>query len=294
MSPRSSLALLSSLLVLISLSGCSSEPQSAGGASVDGVSAQQASADAAVVDSGVVGGTDPAVAEAGGSLTESSTIAVSAYASVTTSDPTESAARFSQTVGELGGRVDYDSTYNYEGQPSATISGVVPADRLQEALDSLDGLGEVSSTSTDRTDVGQQLVDTNARAAVLEESIDRLQDLMDQATSVDELIAAETALTERQAELNSLRDQLEWLNNQVEMSQITADFSTADQSGDGFSFGRAWQLFLQSLRVVAYALLVAAPWAALAGLIVFGVLAVRRRRATRSGATPEDDLEPRD
>ena len=111
---------------------------------------------------------------------------------------------------------------------------------------------------------------------------------MDQATSVDELIAAENGLTQRQAELDSLTAQLEWLDSQVSMSTLNVSFST-DVDSTGFSLGKAWQIFLKSLEVVGYALLVALPWLVLAGVIFVLVRwGLAKRRAKKAADLPLD------
>ena len=112
---------------------------------------------------------------------------------------------------------------------------------------------------------------------------------MDQATSVDELIAAENGLTQRQAELDSLTAQLEWLDSQVSMSTLNVSFST-DVDSAGFSLGKARQIFLKSLEVVGYGLLVALPWLVVAAIIFLLVRwGLAKRRAKLAAGTPNAD-----
>ena len=65
-----------------------------------------------------------------------------------------------------------------------------------------------------------QKVDLDARIAALNTSIERFKQLISSATNTSDLIAAETALAERQAELESLTAQLKYLSEQVDMSVI--------------------------------------------------------------------------
>src|SRR5690606_32316251 len=55
----------------------------------------------------------------------------------------------------------------------------------------------------------------------LSASVDRLTELMGQAGSVADLIAAESALSQRQAELESYQQQLQSLESQVSLSSLT-------------------------------------------------------------------------
>ena len=79
---------------------------------------------------------------------------------------------------------------------------------------------DVESSSISATDVTMQKVDLDARIAALNSSIERFKQLISSATNTSDLIAAETALAERQAELDSLTAQLKYLSEQVDMSVI--------------------------------------------------------------------------
>ncbi|MFX5574754.1 DUF4349 domain-containing protein, partial [Acinetobacter baumannii] len=79
----------------------------------------------------------------------------------------------------------------------------VPATSLQSVMDGLSAVGDVTATSVNRSDVTEQTVDLRARVAAGEASVARLTQLMSQASSVSDLIAAESALADRQAQLDS-------------------------------------------------------------------------------------------
>ena len=110
--------------------------------------------------------------------------------------------------------------------------------------------------------------------------------------TVDELIAAENGLTQRQAELDSLTAQLEWLDSQVSMSTLNVSFST-DVDSTGFSLGKAWQIFLKSLEVVGYGLLVALPWLVVAAIIFLLVRwgLAKRWAKLAAGTTNVDEVD---
>ena len=77
----------------------------------------------------------------------------------------------------------------------------VPADALIDLLDDLEDVGNVSSVSVSRSDVTATAVDLDARISALQTSVARLQALMEQAGSVEDLLATKATLSERQAEL---------------------------------------------------------------------------------------------
>jgi uncharacterized coiled-coil protein SlyX len=126
-------------------------------------------------------------------------------------------------VTQFEGRVDDSSQYKNPGSEdslSANLTIRVPSANLEKALEAFKGLGDVESSSISATDVTMQKVDLDARIAALNTSIERFKQLISSATNTSDLIAAETALAERQAELDSLTAQLKYLSEQVDMSVI--------------------------------------------------------------------------
>lgn len=124
---------------------------------------------------------------------------------------------------QFEGRVDDSSQYKNPGTEdslSANLTIRVPSANLEKALDAFKRLGDVESSSISATDVTMQKVDLDARIAALTTSIERFKQLISSATNTSDLIAAETALAERQAELDSLTAQLKYLSEQVDMSVI--------------------------------------------------------------------------
>lgn len=135
----------------------------------------------------------------------------------------KSVGQAQELASQFEGRVDDLSQYKNPGSEdslSANLTIRVPSSNLEKALDAFRSLGDVESSSTSASDVTMQKVDLDARIAALNTSIERFKELINSATSTTDLIAAETALAERQAELDSLVAQLKYLSEQVEMSVI--------------------------------------------------------------------------
>lgn len=176
---------------------------------------------------------------------------------------------------------------------SGWITVRVPADSLTPVMDGLSSVGEVTATSVSRSDVTDQAVDLRARVAAGEASVARLTELMAQAGSVSDLIAAESALAERQAQLDSDRQILQSLSSQVAMStlsvQLTARTASvaADPAGFGDGLTAGWNGLVATLNGLVVGLGFLLPWIVVAGIaaaVVWGVRrVVRRRRAAREG-----------
>lgn len=176
---------------------------------------------------------------------------------------------------------------------SGWITVRVPADSLTPVMDGLGTVGEITATSVTRSDVTDQAIDLRARVAAGEASVARLTELMAQAGSVSDLIAAESALAERQAQLDSDRQILQSLSSQVAMStlsvQLTARTASvaADPAGFGDGLTAGWNGLVTMLNGIVIGLGFLLPWIVVVGLaaaVVWGLRrVVRRRRASREG-----------
>ncbi|GAA1691132.1 DUF4349 domain-containing protein [Microbacterium sediminicola] len=166
------------------------------------------------------------------------------------------------------------------------ISVRIPADQLTDAVAELSVLGEITSSSIDRYDVTDQVIDLTARVDAAQASVDRLLELVAHADNVSDLIAAESALAERQATLESYQQQLESVQSQVAMSSLSVSLSTtaenvdADPAGfwDGIVAG--WNGLIATLNGVVLGVGFLLPWIAVVavlGAIVWGVVALIRR-----------------
>jgi Domain of unknown function (DUF4349) len=185
----------------------------------------------------------------------------------------------------------YDTSMPYPSPPDgAWITVRVPAEGLQSLVDQLSGLGEVTASSVNRQDVTTVTLDLEARVASAQASVDRLTLLMTQAGSLADLIAAESALAERQATLESYQQQLKYYDEQVAMSTLTVSLVqpvetvTADPAGFGDGLTAGWNGLVATLNGIVIAIGFLIPWivvVTIVGLIVWGIVRLVRRRRTR-------------
>ncbi len=188
------------------------------------------------------------------------------------------------------------------GSGAGRVTVRIPDEDLDAAIAALAEVGEVTSSTVSRQDVTDQAIDLRARVAAGEASVARLTELLAQAADVADLIAAETALAERQAALESDRQQLAWLEGQVDLSTLTVQLvprSTpveADPAGftDGVMAG--WNGLVAAANGVVIAIGFLLPWLAVAagaGAVVWGIVRlVRRARRARGGRRSPGDAPP--
>ena len=248
---------------------------------------------------------DGSVASDGSVSTDTSrSVVKTASVEVAVDSPLDVAPNLTAIATDAGGFVQDSSASpanEYQGETAyATLR--VPADKLDAVTEKVLALGTYVSSSQSETDVTLQVTDVDARIASLTTSIDRLTALMANATSTADLLAAETALAQRQAELDSLVAQRDYLANQVDLATLsvsliqTFDAAPTSQSfWDGLTQGWTSVVNAGSVLVVALGFLV--PWLAI--LIVVGLIAwliiwyaVRASHRRTHASASQTDTEP--
>jgi hypothetical protein len=212
---------------------------------------------------------------------------------ITVSNTSDAADKAAVLVEDADGRVDSRSEDAGSNRGLARTSVVlrVPVAKLDGLVRELKTLGKVQTAETTSEDVTAQRVDLDARIKALQTSVDRLLAIMRDAKDPDALIKAEDALSERQAELDSLRAQRDQLGDRIDYSTVNVTFVAERIGGpspeqyEGFTgqIERGWDALVSVLGnlVLLFGLLL--PWLgalAVAAGVVYGV--VRLARARRS------------
>jgi len=149
---------------------------------------------------------------------------------------------------------------------SAYIVARIPEAKLDELIAAVSELGKRTSLNISTTDVTLQVIDLKARIDALIISRDRLSDLMAQATTTADLLAAEQALSQRQSELDAYQAQLDYLDSQVTQSTLNiailsnSTSVTSGLSGIGATLNQALRNFLQGFESVILFIGSAIPW----------------------------------
>ncbi len=97
----------------------------------------------------------------------------------------------------------------------------IPAADFDEAMIDIGKLGKVTGSTRKAEDVTGQIIDTQARVRAQEQSLQRVEVLFTRAQNIRDIVAIEAQLSRRQAELDSLKGQLAYLEDQAAMSTLT-------------------------------------------------------------------------
>lgn len=213
---------------------------------------------------------------------------------ISVAQPAEAADKAAALVANADGRVDNRTEDAGSGTGRARSSVVlrVPAAKLDDVLAQLKALGTVEHVEITSDDVTAQRVDLDARIKALQTSVDRLLGIMRDAKDPDALIKAESALSERQAELDSLRAQREALGDRIDYSTVNVTFLAEKIGGPapteyrGF-FGqieRGWDGLVSVVGNLVLLFGLMLPWLAVLaviGAIGYGVFRLAGARKTR-------------
>lgn len=278
------------LLVLTLLTGCSA-----------GMSGSESSDGGGVQEPQVEGAEDLGGDEADRQVVSTASLSLSS------TDPIAVADDAVGVVLEVGGHVDSrtDSPAEESRNGSAQLVLRVPSDSLDATLIELKALGELLRSSLNETDVTTQAADIDARIKALQTSVNRLLTMMSQATTTADLIDLESALSERQTELDGLTAQRDSLRDRVELATVEM-YITMPGEVAGAAPGDFWGgvvvgftsliAFVGGFLVVIGIML---PWliplALLAALIIWLVRRKRPTGPTRPGPAglPYESLPPR-
>jgi len=182
---------------------------------------------------------------------------------------------------------------NADGGGSVMTIGLrVPADRYDTVIDKLAGVGELTSRTETSQDVTAEVVDVKSRVESMTASVARVRALLSQATTIADIIAIESELSVREANLESLQQQQAYLDGQVAMSTVSltltavtaADPTVVPVSQDtGFVAGikAGWSALLAFVGWAGGAVgavLPFLPLLAVAGLLVWWLVRLGRRR----------------
>jgi hypothetical protein len=211
-------------------------------------------------------------------------------------EPAQVADRLVTAVTDAGGRVDSRSERSGSSSPTVDLVLRIPADKLDGVLADAKKLGTVDSMSIGHNDVTSQRVDLDARIEALQTSVNRLLQLMGRAGNVADLLAAESALTQRQAELDSMRAQRATLGDQISYATINVSLSTkpaaVPQPGFLNALRHGWQSLLSAVHGVVMAVGFLIPWIPVLAVTVLVLVLVVRRRPFRG--KPSVDANPAD
>lgn len=144
-----------------------------------------------------------------------------------TENYSEDMAALEELVTSMGGfitsREEWGSEQSAEtGENPRTLSLTlrIPSDQLDAFVEQAKQVGIVTSSSISETDVTDQYTDTDRRLQAYQKQYDRVLEMMDQATTVEELIQIESELSRLEMEIESCQGTLNYWDARVNYSTV--------------------------------------------------------------------------
>lgn len=163
----------------------------------------------------------------------------------------DSVDRIEDVATQAGGYM-VDSYLNRpEGAASGSITIRIPIEKRKEVLATLHGLAvKVVSESVMGRDVTDEYVDLESRLAVLSKTKAKFEEILDRATSVQDLLNVQRELVNLQSQIDSLKGQQAYLSQTAKLSKITVYLAT-DEFALPYTPDQPWRpevIFKQAVR----------------------------------------------
>jgi polyhydroxyalkanoate synthesis regulator phasin len=192
------------------------------------------------------------------------------------------------------------------GGSTMAITVRVPAEQYDGVIDKLVALGELTNRTETSQDVTAEIVDVNSRVESMTASVARVRALLAEATDIADVIAIESELAVREANLESLQQQQSALAGQVALSTVSVTLTAVTQDAaptepvaqeSGFLAGlqSGWAALLGFLSWIGGALgavLPFLPLVAAAFLLVWWLIRLRRRSRRNPTEPPSGGPAP--
>lgn len=224
-------------------------------------------------------------------------------------------------IREMNGYIEnssvWGSNYEYSSARRSEYTVRIPADRLDEFIEVVSELGNVTYKSEGVEDVTLQYVDVESRQKALETEQTRLLELLEQADNLEDLLTIESRLSEVRYELENYGSQKRLLDNQIDYSTVHMSISEveritevgeksffeeiADLFGDNlYHVGRGLRGFvivlIGSLPVLAVWAVVIAGFVLVIRKVFYGKKTDRksgwRKKATKDAVKEENNSRP--
>lgn len=224
---------------------------------------------------------------------------------LTSPDLDDARAEVDAILAGLDGVVENESTSHDDegGIRRSTLVLRVPVGSFTDAMAALEEIGRTQSSSTRSDDVTTEVIDVDERVETLQNSLDRLQSYQAEAKDIEDLLRFEQQITQREAELQSLKAQQTYLADQTSMSTITLTMATPreivgppdalDDAGFLAGLRSGWNALQGAVIVLLTIVGAALPFGGVLALVGLPVwLLVRRLVRSRGAAPPAPPATP--
>lgn len=213
---------------------------------------------------------------------------------------------------ELGGYVENSSisgnSYSYTTTRYASYTIRIPADKLNEFVDIVGELGNVTQENESVEDVTLQYVDVESHKKALETEQARLMELLSTAENMEDLLAIESKLSDIRYEIESYESQLRLLDNQIDYGTVHVEIFEVERMTDAgekgffeeiknrfgdnlYKVGRGFRNLIIGILGALPILIVCVAVIAVIVIVVRKVIKKRKLKKHENTKNPEDNCK---
>ncbi|MBU6996274.1 MAG: DUF4349 domain-containing protein [Theionarchaea archaeon] len=165
---------------------------------------------------------------------------------------TEALKAVEETAANHNGYVADSAVQQYDDREVGHITVRVPEDSFEEAVKDIENVGDLKKENLTLEDVTEQYIDLKARLDNLEHQEQRYLEILEMATTVEDVLKVETQLERIRGEIESLQGTLNYMETQIRYSVIYVQLAEPEEvvhdSGIGRAFDQAIDGFLGAIR----------------------------------------------
>lgn len=293
---------LLALVAVLALTGCGAKGAAETAAADNGNSVAMDESDLAEPQAAY--GTDGGISGGAGTGERSAKRIYTADLALETTAFDQAAEDLEALVEECGGYFQSSSVSGGNDYRSAYYTVRVPAEQYRLFLDQAGTLCHQLSIQEYTDDITEAYYDVEGRLKTQQTKLSRLQELLERAESMEDIITIEAAISETEQTIEDLSGTLRGYDAQVAYSTVNltlrevyrlSDGQPAESFGGrlGGAFAAGWRGFLHVLESLAVAL--AYGWVLLVVLAAAGVgVVLVRHRRKKARSTPEPAAEKKD
>jgi hypothetical protein len=156
----------------------------------------------------------------------------------------------------------------------------IPTEKFEEFMSGGGEIGNVISRSSSTENISRVYNDVSVQIEALEKQQTRLLEMMDQANTIEDMIAVEDRLSQVQYELNSLKTHRQSMDTDVAYSTINVSLNEVriySETDEGFftklsnRFVNGFRGFADNMADLILAAVYALPYLLIGALVIFGI-----------------------
>ncbi len=232
---------------------------------------------------------------------------------IETQEYADTVAKIRERIAKSGGIIGYENEsdsnrqwyYSDGGSGRMTLyfTVLIPSDDFRAFVDDISEYGRVVSKSMNAENITKKYGETKALVDSYETELKRLQEFMEKAETIEDMMAVEQRIAEVESQLNVYRSQLSNMDTSVQYSTININITEVKEYtpdpieektfGERIkeTFGDSWDSFTSFLEGALYALIYLLPFlvliAIVAAIVVLIIRAVRKKRGPRPPKPPK-------